>query len=207
MKIRNKIIALVISLIAIPTFAFAQKSKIYVGAEYTKNTVDTGIGNVSSKLDESDNGYSIFLGTEINPNLDIELSYNDFGNASFSGVEGNRFNYKGTLYEFTTAATLKAEATSWGVGLKPKYQINPNFNIGATLGMHRWDGKLSGSAASGTLATASKNDTDFFYGIGVNYIDPKFSVGLNYNIYQVDGGSSVPIDDIKSIGLRVAVNF
>ena len=207
MKIRNKIIALMISLIAMPTFALAQKSKVYAGAEYTKNKVDTGIGNVSSRLDEDDNGYSLFLGTEIIPNLDVEFSYNDFGNASLSGAVGNRFNYKGTLYEFTTAANLKAEATSWGIGLKPKYQINPNFNIGATLGMHRWDGKLSASTASGTLGSASKKDTDFFYGIGVNYIDPKFSVGLNYNIYKVDGGSTVPIEDIKSIGLRASVNF
>ena len=42
MKIRNKIIALVISLIAIPTFANSQ-AKYYVGAEYNKNTIDEGI--------------------------------------------------------------------------------------------------------------------------------------------------------------------
>ena len=34
-----------------------------------------------------------------------------------------------------------------------------------------------------------------------------FIVGLNYNIYQVDGGSTVPIDDIKSIALRASIKF
>jgi hypothetical protein len=205
MKIRNKIIALVISLIAMPTFALAQK-KTYFGAEYTWNSVDTGVSNVSSNLDEKDNGYGIFLGTEIYPNLDIELSYNDFGSASLGGAIGNQFRFQGTLYQFTAAGTLKAEATSWGVGLKPKYQINPNLNIGATLGMHRWDGKLSASTATGTLGSISGNDTDFFYGVGINYVDPSFTVGLNYNIYQIDGGA-IPIDDIKSIGLRASVKF
>ena len=205
MKIRNKIVALMISLIAIPTFALAQK-KTYFGAEYTWNSIDSGVGNISSNLDEKDNGYGIFLGTEIYPNLDIEISYNDFGNASLSGVSGNKFNFQGTEYTFNTTATLKTEATSWGIGLKPKYQINPNFNIGATLGMHRWDGKLKVSTPSGTLTDSSEKDTDFFYGIGLNYIDPSFVVGLNYMIYKVDA-SPVPIDDIKSIGLRASVKF
>ena len=206
MTIKNKIIAIMISLIAMPTFATAQK-KTYFGAEYTWNSVDTGVSNVSSNLDEKDNGYGLFLGTEVYPNLDIELSYNDFGSASLSGAVGNQFRFQWTLYQFTTAGTLKAEATSWGLGLKPKYQITPNLNVGATLGMHRWDGKLSASTATGTLGSVSKKDTDFFYGIGINYIDPSFIVGLNYNIYQVDGGSTVPIDDIKSIALRASIKF
>ena len=46
MKIRNKIIALIISLIAMPTFAYSQ-AKYYVGAEYNKNKINTGISNIS----------------------------------------------------------------------------------------------------------------------------------------------------------------
>ena len=66
---RNKIIALAISIIVIPNFAFAQKNKAYVGAEYTKNSINTGITNISSNLDEKDNGYSIFVGSEVKLNV------------------------------------------------------------------------------------------------------------------------------------------
>jgi hypothetical protein len=89
MKLRNKIIALMISLIAIPTFAFAQKNKVYVGAEYTKNTVDTGVSVGTATLDEKDNGYALFIGTEVNKNFDVEFSYNNFGEASVSGNNGS----------------------------------------------------------------------------------------------------------------------
>jgi hypothetical protein len=206
MKIKNKIIALMISLIVMPTFAFAQK-KTYFGAQYTKNSVDTGVSNISSNLDEKDNGYAIFLGTEITPNLDVELMYNDFGKASLGGVIGNRFTFRGTTYQFTANGNIDVKATSWGIALKPKYQFHPNFNVGATLGAHRWSGETSvNNASTGTLNSSSVNDNDWFYGIGANYVNEDFTLGLNYTVYKIDGGA-IPIDEIKSIGLRAAYRF
>jgi hypothetical protein len=165
MKIRNKIIALVISLIAMPTFANSQ-AKYYVGAEYNKNTIDTGVSNVSSRLDDEDNGYSIFFGLPINKDIDVEFSYNNFGEASLSGVSGNQFRLNGTLYEFNQTATLKAEAKSYGVAVKPKLNINKNFDLVATLGAHKWDTDFS---VTGTTVSGSGSDdgVDLFYGVGL----------------------------------------
>ena len=198
MKIRNKIIALVISLIAIPTFAYSQ-AKYYVVAEYTKNKIDSGVSNVSSRLDEEDNGYSIFLGSSINKDLDIEVSYNNFGEASLSGVTGNQFRYGGTLFEFTDAGTLKVEATSFGVAVKPKLNINKNFDLVATLGAHRWKEDLTASSSSGK-ASVTEDGIDLFYGVGLKGNFDTFSVGLNYNIYKLD-------EDIKSMGVRISAAF
>jgi hypothetical protein len=200
MKIRNKIIALVISLIAMPTFAFAQKSKAYVGAEYTKNSINTGITNVSSTLDEKDNGYLIFIGTEVNKNLDVELSYNDFGKASISGVSGNQFRYNGTLYQFNQTASISEEATSWGLALRPKAEISKNIDVLGIIGAHRWDAKLN---VNGTTTNGSVSDTgwDLFYGLGLKANFDQFSVGLNYSIYKIDS------DEVKSWGLRAAYTF
>jgi hypothetical protein len=199
MKIRNKIIALVISLIAMPTFAYTQ-AKYYVGAEYTKNKIDTGISNVSSRLDEEDNGYSIFFGSPINKDFDIELSYNNFGEASLSGVTGNQFRYGGTLFEFTGAGTIKAEATSFGIAVKPKLNINKNFDLVATLGAHRWESDLTASSTSGK-ATETDEGIDLFYGVGLKGNFDTFSVGLNYNIYKLDS------EDVTSMGIRVSAAF
>jgi hypothetical protein len=66
MKIRNKIIALVISLIAIPTFALA-KDGPYVGAKYAKIDVDykTVDGIDLNKLFAGNfNAYDLHLGYE-----------------------------------------------------------------------------------------------------------------------------------------------
>ena len=200
MKIRNKIITLIISLMAMPTFALAQKSKAYVGAEYTNNKINTGISNVSSSLDEKDNGYSIFLGTEVNKNLDVEISYNNFGKASLSGVSGNQFRYNGTLYQFNQTATISEEATSYGFALRPKMDISKNVDLVGILGFHRWDAKLN-VAATTTGGSVSETGTDLFYGLGVKANFDQFSVGLNYSIYKVDS------DEIKSWGLRAAYTF
>ena len=199
MKIRNKIIALMISLIAMPTFAYSQ-AKYYVGAEYTKNKIDTGISNISSNLDEKDNGYSIFIGSSINKDFDIELSYNNFGEASLSGVEGNQFSYGGTDYTFTDAGTLKAEATSFGIAVKPKLNINKNFDLVATLGAHRWESDLTASSTSGK-ESVSDDGIDLFYGVGLKGNFDTFSVGLNYNIYKLDS------EDVTSMGIRVSAAF
>ena len=199
MKIKNKIIALMISLIAMPTFAYSQ-AKYYVGAEYNKNKIDTGISNISSRLDEEDNGYSIFFGSSIDKNFDIEVSYNNFGEASLSGVTGNQFRYDGTVYQFTANGSVKAEATSFGIAVKPKVNISKNFDLVATLGAHRWESDFTASSTNGR-ATASEDGVDLFYGVGLKGNFDTFSVGLNYNIYNLDS------DEVKSMGIRVSAAF
>jgi hypothetical protein len=199
MKIRNKIIALMISLMAMPTFANSQ-AKYYIGAEYNKNTIDTGISNVSSRLDDEDNGYSIFFGLPINKDFDVEFSYNNFGEASLSGVEDNQFRLNGELYTFNQTATISAEAKSYGVAVKPKLNINKNFDLVATLGAHKWDvdASVRGTTVSGD---GSDDGIDLFYGVGLKANFDAISVGLNYNIYNLDD------EEVKSMGIRVSAAF
>ncbi len=200
MKLRNKIIALMISLIAMPTFALAQM-KTYFGAEYTWNKIDTGVQNISSNLDEKDNGYSIFFGVEANKNLDIEASYNKFGEASLSGVNTNQFKIGGTTYQFNQTATITAKADSYGLALKPKTELAPNFEAFATLGFHMWESEINyaGTTASGSYG--SEDGTDIFYGLGLRYKNKNLSAALTYTEYDLDG------DNIKSTGLRAAYAF
>jgi hypothetical protein len=151
-------------------------------------------------LDDEDNGYSIFFGLPINKDIDVEFSYNNFGEASLSGVSGNQFRLNGTLYEFNQTATLKAEAKSYGVAVKPKLNINKNFDLVATLGAHKWDTDFS---VSGTTVSGSGSDdgVDLFYGVGLKANFDAISVGLNYNIYKLDS------EDVKSMGIRVSAAF
>jgi hypothetical protein len=202
MKISNKIIALMISLIAIPSYAFAQKSKMYVGAEYTKNTIDTGVSVGTATLDEKDSGYSLFIGTEVDKNFDVEFSYNSFGEASVSGNNGSTFNVNGTAYEFTAdGAKLAAKADSFGLALKPKVTLGQNLDLVGTLGYHKWESKLTASASNISGGSITEDGYDFFYGIGIKANFQNFSAGLGYNIYKLDS------EDVKSWGLRAAYTF
>jgi len=199
MKIKNKVIALMISLIAIPSFASAQM-KTYFGAEYTWNKVNTGVENISSNLDEKDNGYSIFLGIEANKNLDVELSYNKFGEATLSGVSGNQFKIAGSTYQFNQTATIKAKADSYGIAFKPKAELAPGFEVFGTLGYHMWDSETnySGTTASGSYG--SENGNDIFYGVGLKYTSGNLSAAITYTEYELD-------NKIKSTGIRAAYRF
>ena len=120
---KNTIIASFLLLMSTTVFA---QGKYYLSYEISDNELD-GINVVSgASLDKDDTGYAILGGIHVNDNLDIELGYKDFGEASLSGVSGNQFTYRGTTYQFNATATLSYEGDAYLIGLKPKYKINDN---------------------------------------------------------------------------------
>jgi Outer membrane protein beta-barrel domain len=197
---KNNIFTAIILLISLTTVSFAQKSNVYLGAEYNRNTINTGITNISSSLDEKDYGYSIFLGTEINKYLDVEIAYNDFGKASLSGVSGNQFKINGTTYQFNKSATFELSATSYALAFRPKIEVTKNLDLVGILGVHRWDSTFDASSGT-TSGSVSASGTDPFYGIGAKVNFDNLSVGLNYTKYEFDS------DRVKSLGLRASYKF
>ena len=173
---------------------------VYIGIDYLNNKIDTGITNISSNLDEKDTGYSLYAGMPINENLDIEISYQDFGEASLSGVSGNQFKVGSTTYQFTTTATIAAEADSFGIAAKPKYNINDNITVYGKLGIHSWESTLSVNAATGS-ANVTEDGTDIFYGAGIQVAFNNLSARVGYTIYDLDG------EDVDSINAGLAFKF
>ena len=89
----------------------------------------------------------------------------------------------------------------YGIYLKPKYNYQ-NWEFFARLG---WaDTKIKATASSGAFsANASGSDSDFSYGLGVNYqINPKWYGGLDYMMYNDKGGARV-----RGINLAVGYRF
>ena len=136
----------------------------------------------------------------INENLDIEISYQDFGEASFSGVAGNQFIYEGTTYEFTATASVKASADSYGIAAKPKYNINDNITVYGKLGLHNWDSEYNFSVATAN-ASVSDDGTDIFYGAGIQVAYNNLSARVGFTIYDLGG------DDVDSINAGLAYKF
>jgi hypothetical protein len=172
----------------------------YVGIDYLNNKIDTGITNISSTLDESDSGYSLFFGGEITENLDLETSYQNFGEASLSGVSGNQFKVGSTTYEFNATASLSVKSSSWGAAAKPKMNLNDNVTAYGKLGIHNWKSTFG---VTSTTATASEDDkgTDVYFGGGIELNYNNLIGRVGYTSFDLDG------DKIQSTNIGLALKF
>ena len=133
----KKIVFLFFAFFAL-SFQSVKSEQMYVGIDYLNNKIDTGVTNISSTLDEKDSGYSLYAGLPLTESMDLEVSYNDFGEASLSGVSGNQFKIDGTTYEFNTTASLAVKATSIGVSSKQKLELSEGLLLYGKLGVHQW---------------------------------------------------------------------
>ena len=172
----------------------------YVGIDYLNNKIDTGITNISSKLDETDSGYSLFYGAEFTENLDVEASYQSFGEVSLSGVSGNQFKIDSTTYEFNATATLYSKASSWGVAAKPKMILSDNVTAYGKLGIHNWTTTLG---VTSTTVTASEDEkgTDVYFGGGLEISFDNLVGRVGYTSFDLDG------DKVQSTNFGLALKF
>ena len=181
------------------SFQSVKSEEMYIGIDYLNNEIDTGITNVSSTLDEKDNGYSIYAGLPMNENLDFEVSYNDFGEASLSGNNGDEFILDGTTYAFTTTASIKASATSIGFAAKPKVEVSDGVVLYGKLGVHKWESEFN-IVSTDTTTNADDDGTDMFYGAGIEVNLANLKGRIGYSVYDVD-------DDVDSINVGFSYNF
>jgi hypothetical protein len=175
-------------------------TSMYVGIDYLNSKFDSGVENINSTLDEEDSGYSIFFGAPLNDTLDIEYSYNDFGEASLSGTTGQQFKIDGTTYEWTANATITSSATSHGFSAKPKVELSNGVFAYGKLGLHRWDSGFEVSSTN-TSASLTETGTDVFYGGGVEVSLDQIQGRIGFSRYDLDG------EDIDTINFGLSLQF
>mgnify|MGYP001177446092 CR=1 FL=1 len=181
---------------------FAQ-GKYFLSYEVSENEWDTGVAVVSGAvLDDDDNGYAILGGIHLNENLDIELGYKDFGEASLSGASGNQFTYEGTTYEFITTATITMEGDAYLLGIKPKYKLSENLSLYGRLGISLWDVTL-GVATGTSSGNVDDDGKDTYYGLGIQGNFGGLDFSLAHSRYEFD------FDEVGSDALSVSytLNF
>ena len=181
-------------------FQNVKSQEMYVGIDYLNNKIETGVTNISSTLDEKDSGYSLYAGLPMSKNMDIEFSYNDFGEASLSGVSGNQFKIGSDTYEFTATASLAVSATSVGVAAKQKLELAEGVMLYGKLGVHQWDSKFSVSSTD-TSASLDDDGADVFYGAGLEISMSNLKGRIGYSLYDLDG------EDIDSFNVGFTFNF
>ena len=195
-----KKLILLLSIFSLLGLQSVKSEEMYIGIDYLNNEIDTGITNISSTLDEKDSGYSLYAGMPMSDTMDIEVSYNDFGEASLSGVSGNQFSLDGTTYEFNATATLAVKASSIGVAAKQKVELSEGVMLYGKVGIHQWDSELSIASTTAT-ANADENGTDVFYGAGLELSISNLKGRIGYSLYDLDG------EDIDSLNIGFIYSF
>jgi OOP family OmpA-OmpF porin len=195
-----KKLILLLSIFSFLGLQSVKSEEMYVGIDYLNNEIETGITNISSTLDEKDSGYSLYVGLPMSENMDIEVSYNDFGEASLSGVSGNQFKIGSDTYEFTATASLAVSATSVGVAAKQKLELAEGIMLYGKLGVHQWDSKFSVSSTD-TSASLDDDGADVFYGAGLEVSMSNLKGRIGYSLYDLDG------EDIDSFNVGFTFNF
>jgi hypothetical protein len=176
--------------------------KVYLGAEILKVELDTGLSNGSAnvKIDEDSYGYSLTAGYEINKNLDLEISYNDFGKAELTAsTSGSTFKTDGRVQNrtyssgstLTTAqnnVSINFRSNSTGVALKPKADLGNGVNINGLVGYANYlQSEQTVYPNAGNSQTMHEYEgKDWFYGVGVGVkVSNNLDLSLNYKKYEM----------------------
>ena len=176
--------------------------KVYLGAEILRVELDTGLSNGSAnvKIDEDSYGYSLTAGYEINKNLDLEISYNDFGKAELTAsTSGSTFKTDGRVQKrtyssgstLTTAqnnVSINFRSNSTGVALKPKADLGNGVNINGLVGYANYlQSEQTVYPNAGNSQTMHEYEgKDWFYGVGVGAkVSNNLDLSLNYKKYEM----------------------
>jgi outer membrane autotransporter protein len=163
-----------------------QKSPFYGEAGYTFLTFEDGLGGKARP-----GALRLLGGWDLHPFFAIE------GLAAWGVTEDDT-----TVTSLGRTARVDYDLSHiYGIYFTPKYKYQ-NWEFFGRLG---WaDTKVKATVTSGTLsAGAGASDSDFSYGLGVNYyFNPRWYGGIDYMMYNDKGNSKV-----QGINLAIGYRF
>jgi OOP family OmpA-OmpF porin len=173
------------ALLAIAALAFAggaaaqpSLSSVYVGATIGEAELKDACAGVGG-CDEKDTAWRILGGYQFNRYFAAELGYHNLGEAS--------------------APAGKTEATAWELVGVARYPLTGEFSVYGKLGGYR--GELE-------APTAEETNTDFTYGVGLQY-DILKNVGVRgeWQRYNKMGGGALVETDVDVLSVGVVYRF
>jgi hypothetical protein len=192
----------------------------YFGVQLLRSEVETGMYALTgtAKIDEKDYGYSIVSGMrvldEINGKpikLDVELAYNQFGEAVQSCNNGDTTKtdgrYRNGLYSAGTTLTCSQdnndviiESYSTTLGIKPSIDLSNGIFVSANLGLNRWNQSEHDVIAGTNNAGTNYDGIDTYMGFGIGLNKGNLNLGLDYLEHDM-------YYDAKSISASLKYNF
>ncbi|MFN4266889.1 MAG: porin family protein [Aquabacterium sp.] len=163
---KSILIPAAIAIASVSAFA-QQKPVVYVEAGYSfVNYEATDSGDT---FKSSPKAIRLIGGAELNKNVAVELMVGFNGgndSVSYNGVD-------------VSAVTMKIDSI-YGLYVKPKFEVAPNFELFGRMGYTHASAKVSAPG----YGAAKASDSDLSYGIGATlYLDPKLSINVDYMSY------------------------
>ena len=174
--------------------------EFYFGVQLLRSEVETGFSapTGTAKIDEDDDGYSIITGIKVLDGingqpikLDVELAYNQFGEAVQSCNNGDTTKtdgrYRNGLYSAGTTLTCSQdnndviiESYSTTLGIKPSIDLSNGAFINANLGLNRWNQSEHDVIAGTNNAGTNYDGYDTYYGLGLGFNSDNLTLGIEY---------------------------
>lgn len=163
-----------------------------IGSALTSN----GLVPLSSSLDDTDTGWKIYLGNQINQNFAVEIGYIDFG----------EFGFGATTAGGALSGTLDSERGGFidALGIIP---LANNFSVFGKVGGYTVRTELKGSGAGGSVSSSDRS-SDWKYGLGAGYdFNRNMGVRVEWERFNDVGDTSTTQGDMDLTSIGVVYKF
>lgn len=156
---------------------------------------DTVLGVVAS-VDNTDTGWKLYAGYQINRNFALEAGYADLGKITGEGTA--TLTDSGGDYQVDWSGNMKVK--SWSFSVVGSVPVSERFSVFGKLGIQHWQQKISG--ISGLTSDSEKESgTDPLWGLGVKFdMSKQLTLRAEWERFQ-DVGESKQDIDLLSLGL------
>ena len=171
-----------LSAVLLLSLSSASMAGFYVGGNVGSANTDDPSGGI----DDSDTGYKIYLGGEINNYFAVEGYYAAFGEPTFS----DGFN------------TAKSEITGIGVDVIGKLPVGSSSKFFGSIGFFNWDETYSING----FTTFEDDGTDLKLGIGFQQsFNQTISLRIEYEAFYIQ--DSFDNIDVTMLSAGLQINF
>lgn len=164
------------------------------GVTFYEDLCDSVSGEAGATCDDEADGYKIFGGSRVNPNLAFEASYMDMGDATASSSISNR--------------TLGVTGLNFSVlGIKP---LSKSFELFGKLGLMFWEAEtqVTGTGAGAATSSVTINDSDINFGFGATYnVNKTFGLRAEFERFHNISYESNAETPVSLLSLGVIVSF
>lgn len=212
--------------------ALAEKTGFYVGADVGQSSMDINKGDLdtalltalefyygdgivdgTSDLDDSDTTFALTVGYRFMPYLAVEGQYLDLGEAKYT-AGGDVYDAFGKFLG-VGAAEAKVNSSGFGLSVLGILPIQETWEVFARLGVYFGDTEASSSVSldgfvePDLTGSDSKNENEFFYGIGGGYtFNETWNVRAEYTVFQDIGDEDLTGEaDVDRFVLGVNYRF
>jgi hypothetical protein len=164
----------------------AAEDGIYIGAAIGEATTDDTLG-VGEFYDDTDQLEKFIVGWRPIDFFAIEASYYDLGVVQLDQT-------------VPAAAPFRLEQDAWGVFAVGFWEMSA-IDLFAKGGFVNSDADLTQSTAGGGQSSSVDEDTDFAWGLGVQFRFGRFATRIEYEVLTISNGERFDSPELLSLGV------